>query len=308
MKILIVCWFDSPRAQVLLAKNSFKKLNHDVQCFGLLEHHKEQMKIVNKVDDYRPDLILVWHRAMKEELYKVIRNKVKKIILFNWDDPHACKENYSIQFMKCMKYIDKAYSCCLDTRNIYLSNGTKQWKYLLPMYGDFHYHDYDRQYECDVSLICTNMYDNFDEQPMRRRDLVNLLYKNEDIKFHLYAPPHIGKQYPRCYKGEIPYEINRKVFSSSKINISTHCTQGNGYVNERCITILASGGLLLVDNVKGISNIFGDCSIIMKDKSKVIQQIRDILKNYKDYEHLKIRGLDIVKKYHVDIWTSTLLT
>lgn len=307
MKILIVCWFDAPRAQVLIAKNSFEKLKHNVECFGLMEHHKEQNKLVEKVDNFKPDMLLVWHRGMKEELYKLVRDKVKKIIIFNWDDPHSCKERGCEEYLSCMKYMDKAFSCCEETKNIYLSNGCKDWQYLIPMYGDFHKYDYDKKYECDISLICTNLYDSFKDQPMRRRDLVNELYKNEDINFHLYAPPHIGKQYPRCYKGEIPYEINRKVFSSSKINISTHCTQGEGYVNERCITILASGGLLLVDNVKGIDKLFGDCCVVMKDINNVIDQIRDILNNYDKYEHLKKRGLEVVKRYHVGEWCKTLL-
>lgn len=309
MNILLIVWFDSPRAQTIIAKNGFEKLGHKIDMYGLLDHDKNREKIVDKVNIFKPDIVLVWNRGMKENLYKLIRDKVKRIILFNWDDPHSCTEKNNTDFISCMKYIDKAYSCCLETKNIYLNNKCKEWQYLLPMYSEkFHYYDYDEKYKCDISFVCTNLYDDFENQPMRRRELINLLYKNEDIVFHLYAPPHIGKLYPRCYKGEISYEINRKVFSSSKINISTHCTNGECYVNERVITVLASGGLLLVDNVKGINKLFGDCCIIMDDLDNVIEQIRNILNNYDKCENLKKKGLEVVKKYYVDEWCKTLLS
>ena len=64
------------------------------------------------------------------------------------------------------------------------------------------FYDYDKYYECDVSIVCTNLYTNQNEFPnestnLTRYEIINTLYENRDkIKFHIYGPEFLKKNIP----------------------------------------------------------------------------------------------------------------
>lgn len=110
----------------------------------------------------------------------------------------------------------------------------------------------------DVVFIFTNLYTDrvFTdvEVPIRRQPLLQALEAADDLVLHVYAPPSYQAQFPRSYKGEISYHINAAVFEHAALALSTHVIQAENYLNERCMTILASGGVLLVDDIAGHGN------------------------------------------------------
>ena len=81
-----------------------------------------------------------------------------------------------------------------------------------------------------------------------------------------------------------------------------------GYLNERVILIGASGGLVLVDHVKGIDDIFSvNKHILILDKIDYVKQINDILDNYEEYIELR-RNFNKVchDKYTYNKWAKTI--
>jgi spore maturation protein CgeB len=66
------------------------------------------------------------------------------------------------------------------------------------------------------------------------------------------------------------------------------------YINERVCQILGSGGLLFLDHVKDIDKVLNtaeDCVIMSWDLDQVVNQIKEILENYSNYEQKKLNGL-----------------
>jgi spore maturation protein CgeB len=117
------------------------------------------------------------------------------------------------------------------------------------------------------------------------------------------------ENYPVHYRGWIPFNESRKVFSNSKINLSTHVApDGYKYLNERVTQILGSGGLLLVDKVNGIEEIFKNEECVIIDENNYVNQIKHILFNYSEYEKMRIRGLEKAKKdLSWNSWAQTIV-
>ncbi len=310
MKLLIVGWYDCVNNCFAGAINEFKLLGHDCIFFPqflIKEETKDTdpyPKIVGKMQQMSEavSFIIFWNWGGSYEYFKNCRNNISrdiKFILYNWD-PWSHKHNdYHI-----FEFFDYVFTCCSYNTPTKFFKG-RGWYQLLPGFSEkFHSIDIDDKYKCDVSMVVTNLYDNgdFSNQYIPRRKIVDDIY-NSDLNFHLYGPIFLRDKYPRAYKGFISYDVNRKIFSSSTINISTHadCTMKE-YLNERVITILGSGGLLLVDKVKDIDKILVDkqhCFYMEKDRG-IVSQIKDILsmdKNILD----KIRSNG--KRYADEHWT-----
>jgi len=59
------------------------------------------------------------------------------------------------------------------------------------------------------------------------------------------------------HKGVVSYKDMPSVYASSRINLNSHVRPSSfGYLNERVITCLASGGFLLTDRVAGLEHSF----------------------------------------------------
>lgn len=111
----------------------------------------------------------------------------------------------------------------------------------------------------------------------------------------------------------LPYNMNSKKFSRARINLCTHVTsKGCGYLNERTITILGSGGLLFVDPVcdiqKNLTN--GVECILMEsnDPTLILQQIKEILAvSDKTLDLIRFKGQQLaLDRFTWDHWAQHL--
>ncbi len=313
-EIVIKCWFNTPTESIELVTEELKKRGYFAKCIGRFEYEDSDEYTLEYISKSNPLILLIWDRAQTPSFLKKLKEVKKtlstKIILFNWDDPHSCSEwieKSKIEEQHLDVY-DSALSCCRETEKIYYDFGVKRWKYLPPCCGDYHYPEKDESFECDVSVMCTNLYPSFPYQFVNRKVLIDTLYASK-LNFHLYAPEKLRDIYPNAYKGYVPYHSNRKVFYNSKIVISTHIESGDSYLTERDVTALASGGLVLSDCIPNIQIESEGCIIEMRSSNvnDIIAQIKEILSDYEKYIPLKEKAPSVSKKWRVEKWVDTLL-
>lgn len=286
---------------------AFKALERlGYQCFFIpamlykLQNKRTHIKkIIKEINVHQSDLVLWWRaETLNNKELKKIKNRTNMTFaLYSWDDPYQWEMHKDMP-QKC-KTIDIAFSCCMDSVKMYLDNGCKNAVYCPPGFDQTtHYPEYDESYQCDISLVCTNLYDNINDTSfhMNRKKLMLKLIENfPNLKIHIYGPEDFKDIFGANYKGWIKFNESHKVFSNSKINICTHIKPfGSMYINERVCQILGSGGLLFLDHVKDIDKVLNtaeDCVIMSWDLDQVVNQIKEILENYSNYEQKKLNGL-----------------
>jgi len=178
------------------------------------------------------------------------------------------------------------------------------------MFADenIHFPEVDKSYECDVSFICTNLYEDkvmFPNNITNRREVITNIINN-GFNVHIYGPEHLKEIFPNQYKGFSHFLNNHKVFYNSKINLCTHGDNGYKYCNERVGTILSSGGLMMCDKVDGIETILKhNKDFILFDENNYIEQIRDIINNYDRYVHIKENAVITARnKFSPKYWSE----
>jgi hypothetical protein len=309
------------------------KLGYNVSDFPL---YRYSMDTYDKVDDYidlfidyiiKNDIhvLLWWNFNIDTDKFKYIKDKTNvKYILFNWDGPHT----WSISDMKNKApYIDAAYLSSRHTCKKFIKYGTQNVHWLLPGFSPIYNfinnkldNDVINKYECDISFCCTNLYNDTKNIPekyingqfINRKNLIDDIYMNQEkygYKFNLYGPEYLKELYPDSYIGFASYFELNNIFNYSKINLCTHLPYNTyGYLNERAILIGASGGLLLIDPVYGIDEIFDTQNdLLLLDKFDYINQIVNILKNYDDYIDKRLNINYRCNKYYTyDNWAQKI--
>tara|TARA_B100001175_G_scaffold304900_1_gene301400 strand:- start:313 stop:1104 length:792 start_codon:yes stop_codon:yes gene_type:complete len=176
---------------------------------------------------------------------------------------------------------------------------------------------FDKNYECDISIVCTNFYSNNNEFPnnttnIARFEVVDKLYENRDkFIFHIYGPENIKDRYPDCYKRFVKYEECNLIFSNSKINLSIHPLVNElndfnseyEYFSERLPQILGSHGLLVTNS--NLNNILKkDIDYVFIDKNTdFIDKFYNIINNNKDYDQIRKNGYNkAIEYYQWDKW------
>ena len=293
MKLLIVGWYNLINP-IITAKEYFSILGYDVYFLPLL-YFREKIKyseleesVLCFIKNIDPSTILWWNWECPPEILKKIKENTKDVLhlLFNWDHPYCLSEwdnNYNRKITSCNIW-DICFvtgDCKLDK---YIKSGSSE-AYYLRMFSDenIHFPEYDKKYECDISIVCTNLYDDITMFPdciLSRKEIIQNII-DCGINIHIYGPEHLKNIFPNNYKGFIHFMDNHKVFYNSKINLCTHVNNGYKYCNERVGTILSSGGLLFCDKVNGINEILTDgYDCILIDPENYISQIKNILNNY----------------------------
>jgi hypothetical protein len=314
---------------IQLAENALKEcINRPVYNFPLFKymHDKKEKNsaYIDKTIDYIKENnithLLWWFNGISAKEFIYIKEKTGvKYILFNWDDPFNWK---SCEIVEKMKYFDAVFITCNDSVIHYKENGCNEAHCLYPGFSPkINYmitepvKDIVDKYSCDISFCCTNLYEsdeNFPNQFINRKKLIDEIYKNQFIqnyKFYIYGPPSLESLYPKSYKGYAKYYDLNNIFNYSKINLCTHVLNNkDGYLNERIFLIGASGGLILVDYVDGIEDVFSvNNEILILDKYYYIDQIVSILKYYKKYNILKNNAYKKCnEKYEYSIWAKTI--
>ena len=317
MKIVIVAWGEVGNNIVTAAKEEFQKQGIETSIIGILKckDHPKPFDIFRKrIVKESPDVILWWFWACDFDFIKIARGATPDSlqVMFNWDDPHCW--TYKLNKMKDrLQYFDMTLVCSSEKLEEYRKIVPESHLYFPPFSPKYHYHDYDEKFSCDVSFICTNLYgdkDMFPDQFVDRRSLLQAFEKSS-LNFHLYGPESIKAAAPTSYQGPVDFAINRKVFSSSKINLCTHVITAQNYLNERVVTCLASKGLLLTDPTPGLGGFLqdGEHVVTMKsnDPEAIVKQAEDIIACIGEYEKIRERGKEVIQRQHLCEWTKGIL-
>lgn len=310
---------------LITAKEYFELLNYDVYFLPLLYYCQKYSgdELYNALYSFmmniNPQVMLWWNWECPSNILHKLKNNTHNILhcLFNWDHPYCLseldnKKNRQITSKNIWDICFVSGDCKLDD---YINSGSKE-SYYLRMFADeeTHFPEKDKKYECDVSIVCTSMYDNETMYPdtivSRKEIITNLIEANINVK--IYGPESLKELFPNNYVHFTHFMDNHKVFSNSKINLCTHVTNGNKYFNERVGTILSSGGLLFCDKVDGIDKVLtNEENCIFIDPNNYVNQVKDILANYdindnnNKYEIIKQNGIKIAKlKFSPSKWTQ----
>lgn len=325
MKISLVGCFNLHDGYLGAAK-ALERLGHEVGFVPAMKYKSEEKYNVHldfierDVKEQDPDLVLFWRgETLTGPAFIDMRNRLKKyqFAMYSWDDPFQWEIHKEMP-VKC-KNIDFAFSCCMGSVEQYRENGCSKSFYCLPGFDpEIHYPEESDEYKCDVSIVCTNLYDGpvtrFNH--LSRKLLLDQIIKafpDKDIR--IYGPEDFHSRYGERAKGWISFNESRKVFRNSKINLSTHIRpDGFMYINERVTQVLGSGGLLLVDNVNGIDQVLKvgeECLTFKTERCRDLSFIKDliggILNNYDEFEEIREKGLKkALKDLTWDNWANTI--
>jgi hypothetical protein len=310
--------------------NAFKNIGYTVSFFPLLSYHNDNLSQELIVDEltklangeefnYRystvasgnkSNVILWWYFNIDESFIRETKSGTDSIhIFYSWDDPYRLEnEDLNPKY----KHLDICFTCCAKSTKYYTMSGCPNAYYLAPGFDpNIHKPSTEEveKYSCDVSIVCTNLYDFDDENHINRKKFLNKIVEDGSIKLYIYGPEYLKELYPDQYRGFISFKDSHKVFSHSKINLNTHIRKnGNMYINERTNQILGSKGLLYIDGINGLEHILDireECVVI--NENDPIKQIRHILDNYELYEKVKKNGYQKAIKHNTwDVFASNI--
>jgi len=289
-----------------------------------------KLKIINN----KINICLWWNNLIQYDTIKNIVNNIAfkniKHLTFNWDPflyNYQKYDNLNItkswediidNKTKCYSLMNHIFSCfeieIEVIKNIEnMIKNKNSISYLPPGFDkDISYFYKDELYECDISIVCTNLYDDIKTFPdlstnITRYEIVNKLYENRHMfKFHIYGPNKFQELFPECYRDSIKYKDCYKVFSNSKINLSIHpmiyeLNNKNSYeeyFSERVPQILGCKGLL-VTNSYFSDKLKNNIDYINIDKSiDWFEKILDIIKNSELYDEIRENGYKSACKYY----------
>jgi len=321
----------------LFGANALEKLNYKIFFFPYLSHIMDNIEnkddiLINMINDNDINICLWWcNNIIKYDSYHKIINtttSTTKHYFFNWD---ALLYNYEKYNSYCWKeridnkklyysLMNHVFSCC-ENEIIFFKNNISI-SYAHPGFDkDVSFYEYDEKYECDISIVCTNLYRNISEFPdeatnITRYEIVDKLYENRDkIKFHIYGFENLKGQYPDCYRGFVKYRDCRKVFSNSKINLSIHPlvnelnnkNSQEAYFSERVPQILGSRGLLITNSYM-INNLIPNVDYIYIDNNMDwFNKIMNIIKNNDKYNTIRQNGYTkAIENYQWSKWAENL--
>ena len=311
MKIIIVGWYYLIYP-VVTAKEYFEILGYEVYFLPLLHYNQKfngdkLFKSLNSfIKNIDPNIILWWNWECSGDILHKVKENNQNILhcLFNWDHPFCLsewdnKQNRKITQKNIWDIVFVTGDCKLSE---YLDSGSTE-VYYLRMFADSHIHfpEEDKEYECDISFVLTNLYEDksiFTDQIFDRKTFLENIIQEKDINLKIYGPIHLKNNFPDHYSGEVHFLNNHKVFYNSKLSISiTEGISGYKYCNERIGTVLSSGGLLFCDKINGLEEILTDGKdCILIDQNNYVEQIKTILANYNEYKHIKENAVITAKK------------
>lgn len=299
--------------------NKSRNISEVLDLINGTHNHKN---LVNNYPQYfdtnpknRADIVIFWHNkpyidTNEMNILKKNTNQKTNFILVDWDSIVLNNNRWYIEIEKRMSginFFDTIYVCSPSLVNCYKTN----YKYdnIKHFYPGFNpklsYYIKDSSYDCDVSIICTNLYEDLDywsTTKISRKQLVDSIYKDKSIKFHFYGPEKFKELYPDSYKGFITYNDCKKVFSNSKINLNispvgdaVNC-EINGvkkhYFSERCPQILGCKGLMMCETDLEPFLLNNKHYIMIDSIDDAIIKIKDVIRNNNKYDVIRKNGYD----------------
>lgn len=331
-KILIISFYELKEylyhIKELFESYYFEVINYPLLQYAYDVNDKIQNYHVNMneyIDSNNPDIVLWWFIDVPVEVFKYIKSNHPSIfyIMYNMDDPI----NLNNDTIEKAKIFDMVVTPCENSINVYKTNSNVKYVIFGPVGYDkslfvpifdpdnMDYHNFKNKYECDISLLCYNMYldkDHYSDQLVYKRELINniiALCRNKDYKLKLYGTYILGELYPQYYFGDIPYHEKNFLFNFSKINLVSSPSKNKSLcICENVFQILGSGGLLMIDEMKNIDKIFKDNqNCIIYNQTNYLDKITEILSDYNSYKHIRKNSYILSKNYSWDVWTENII-
>lgn len=209
-------------------------LNKNYYTDRLINHNiKKDIIIILHNNEFIKNNIIIKHIIELKNIYQF------KLLQINWD--------VSINELKINENFDLSFN---SNPNMILHNKNALF-FKSGFCIDKSYYKIDDNYKCDVSIICTNLYEGWENN--MRKNIVDLLYDNNEIKFYIYGTNNIKNKYPNKYKGFINYDNCNLVFSNSTFNLNispvNDITQfGYHYFSERLGQIIGCNSIMISNN------------------------------------------------------------
>eukprot|EP00466_Bigelowiella_natans_P005334 jgi/Bigna1/136851/aug1.36_g11559 len=268
-----------------------------VSQFGLFQAYGEGKDITKAVKEWikteRLDRVLWWILPRRVETVREIQISTPEVRhgVYNWDEPHIWRSDTN--WGEKTKLMDVVMVSCSSSLARYPARTPKfrvdpgvDLKHFRPSTGR-------RRYLYDVSLICTNLYEDTRRFPMqlvsRPKILALLAEKLPHARVALFGPEGFREQYPRIYAGMLSYEDLPRAISQSAVNLCTHVeTEEEGYLNERVAQVLACGGLLLTDQVAGSESFLRPGrNCILMDLRSLDRQLESLVQSPRSYDPVR---------------------
>ena len=336
-KNLLIIGYCSLDDGFLYASEALKKMNYSIFFFPYFSYildndESRDNKLIDFIINNRIQICLWWNNSIKYENFKIIFDKLPNNInnyFFNWDPFLYNYEKYNSLIWKdiinnkkiCYPLMKHVFSCFETEINIFKMNNIS---YAPPGFDkNISKYIYDKNFECDISIVCTNFYNNISEFPndatnITRYEIVNKLYENRStINFHIYGPENFKNIFPDCYKGFIKYKDCNKVFSNSKINLSIHpiinelnnTNSKEEYLSERVPQILGCKGLLITNSLFSDKLIADNDYIFIDNTIEWYKKIIYIINNSNEFNNIRENGYKKALQYYTwDNWAQILHT
>ena len=250
-------------------------------------------------------VIIWWYLHMPTSILRGVRNAfpLVPIVAYNFDDP-TCWLNPGHGMKAKAALLDAAACTCSGSIPKYKQHGCPVAVTLMPGHDPEHFGKFASQrtaWDMDVSFVATNLYTNKKEFPRQLHDrtaLIGIMAKH--FRFGLYGPKErVRKAAPGHYRGRLHYFDLAKIFNASAVNLCTHgVATEKGCLNERCILVLASRGLLYVDQIRGSEAFLQDgVNCVVMQRGRIVQQVREILANPAKYNKVREAGYRTALKF-----------
>lgn len=310
--ILFVGFYDLKEHHLAIAK-IFSEYGYDIKTFPLFRYAYDQHdKVENyielfseKVKQLQPTIIFWIFIDVNVNFFIESKNVIKNSInvFYNTDDPN----NFNIDLVEKCKYFDIVVTNCIDNIREYEKICMCKTIYFpIGVDTDLFYplnNEIDKEtYECDVSFFVDNIYNEeyYNNQLVPRRKLIEDISKfcnKNDKTFFLYGTPTLNELFPNNYKGELTYMDQNKIFNKSKVNICSRPNKNkrsSSYVEMR---ILASGGLLFLDNIQQMDLFESYSNCVLFDFDTVIDELSQLLNFYDMYANIKKKAVETANMY-----------
>ena len=318
----------------LYASNSLKKLNYNIFFFPyhnyvIQQNNNRDNILIDFIKNNNINVILWWYNNITFETINNVKNTFNiKNIFFNWDPFLYNYNKYNSLIWKerideRLKYyplMDSVLSCF--EKEVTFCKTICNISYTPPGFDKtISKYEYYNDYQCDVSIVCTNLYDYIYEFPdeatnITRYSIVHKLYEYRDkIKFNIYGLEKFRSLFPDCYKGFINYKDCNKVFSNSKINLSIHPilyelnseNSSQEYFSERLPQILGSKGLLVTNSKLSLYLKENIDYIHIDNSSDWFEKLITIINNNDQYNIIRENGYKKALKYYQwDNWALSV--
>lgn len=291
-KILIISYYEL-KEYLIAISNIFKmQYKWEVMYYPLYMYcYDKYSKIPNYTEHMskfiyttQPDIILWWFTDVHTDIFINIKTTYPNIyyVIYNIDDPI----NLNNKYYDICRNFDHVLTVCYQNVPLYKINSQNKYIDFMPFGHDPNIFNKIVNINMpDITFICDNLYREKPNQIMDRYKIITTVGEycdNNKLNFCVYGPSYINvDNISKYYKGNIIYENIKYV---AKINLIAHPNAKTklGLNQHYLMSIMACGGIILMDNINGAHNFFNKThnTIFTFNNDDIIQQITKIFKLY----------------------------